>query len=76
MITGFVMMLYVYSAGSWQVVKPLSNDIYPTYEVCQEYSRTVLSSSDEVIQCEEVRSDNGPNSNMWTAAGKHNGKWN
>lgn len=76
MITGFMMILYVYSAGSWHPVKLLSNDVYPSYEVCQQYSKAIRSSSDEVIQCEEIRNDNGPNSDMWIAAGKDYRQWN
>lgn len=76
MISGFMMILYIYSSGSWQAIKPVSNDVYPTIELCEQYSRTIHASSDEIIQCEEVSNDNGPNSNMWNATGKRNGKWN
>ncbi len=54
MIMGYVMALAVYTGAGWKIEKPLDNDLYPSYEICEQYAATINVAPDEKIVCGSV----------------------
>lgn len=54
MIVGYVMALAIYTGSSWNIAKPIDNDLYPTQEVCEKYAETINTAPDEKIVCGSV----------------------
>lgn len=54
MIAGYVMVLLVFSSGHWEAIRPISTDIFPSYEVCMQSAALISAAPDEKIECGEV----------------------
>ena len=54
MIVGWVMALAVFNGNDWVLEKTIDNRLYSSYEICEEYSKTIITAPDEKIVCGEV----------------------
>lgn len=54
MIAGYVMILAVFTGSGWQMVKPVSEDLYSSYEICMANADNIQTASNEKIICGEV----------------------